>query len=99
MTNAVSLACGVGWDDVADLNLAIRDDNPGHEPFDQLPFLLPVGVVKAVADTTAELFQAEAKARDVSLPFGLACQLLLLGGEGVLSLLEITAPALIFLKP
>ncbi|MCG7357428.1 hypothetical protein MHL39_12335, partial [Roseomonas mucosa] len=55
-------------------------------------------MVEALADASAELFQAQAETRDVCLSFGLGRQLLFLGSEGLLPLFEVTASAAIFIE-
>jgi hypothetical protein len=47
---------------------------------------------EALADALGGLFQPQAEARGIRLPFDLDCQLLLQGSQSLLPLFEVTAP-------
>jgi hypothetical protein len=55
-------------------------------------------LLEALADATAELFQAQAETRDVSLSFSLGCQPPFLGSEGLSPLLDVAASAAVLLQ-
>jgi hypothetical protein len=61
MTKTVGLTGWAGGDHVADLDLAIGDDDTGNQPLDQLPLLLPTGLFKTLAHVLAELFHVQPK--------------------------------------
>jgi hypothetical protein len=96
MTKAVGLADWAGRDHVTDLDLAIDDDDTGNQPLDQLPLLLPTGLFKTLAHALAEPFHVQPKARDLGLTVRLCLELALLPSEGLLALLEVAPPPLIF---
>jgi len=48
MTKGGGFAGWAGRDHVADLDLAVGDDDTGHQPFDELPLLLPAGLLEAL---------------------------------------------------
>src|SRR5215213_4440401 len=96
MTKAVGLFGWAGRDHVTDLDLAIGDDDTGDQPLDQLSLLLPAGLFKPLAHALAELFHVHPEARDLGLAVRLCFELALLPGEGLLPLLEIAPPPLIF---
>ena len=96
MTKAVGLTGCTGRDHVTDLDLAIGDDDTGYQPFDQLPLLLPTGLLETLARALAEPFHVQPKARDLGLAVRLCLELALLPSEGLLPLLEVAPPPLIF---
>jgi len=96
MTKAVGLAGWAGRDHVTDLDLAIGDDDTGDQPLDQLPLLLPTGLFKPLAHALAELLHVQPKTHDFGLAVRLCLQLALLPGEGLLTLLQVAPPPLIF---
>ncbi|MFC7736845.1 hypothetical protein ACFQX4_13505 [Roseomonas sp. GCM10028921] len=55
-------------------------------------------MLEALADTSAELFQAQAETRDACLSFGVGRHLPFLGSEGLLPLFEVTASAEVFIE-
>jgi hypothetical protein len=57
MTKTDVLALGTGGEDVADLDLIARDDDPVDEQFHQLSPLIERGVLEAGGDPLAERFQ------------------------------------------
>src|SRR5690242_6395942 len=99
MTKAGGLTCWAGGDHVADLDLAVADDDAGHQPLDQLPLLLPAGLSKALAHPAAELLHAQPKARDLGLAIPLRFELPALRREGLLALLQLASPTPVFLQP
>ena len=96
MTKMVGLAGWAGWDHVADLDLTIGDDDTGNQPLDQLPLLLPTGLFKPLAHALAELLHGQPKAHDFGLAIRLCLKLALLPGKGLLALLQVAPPPLIF---
>src|SRR5690348_10964097 len=96
MTKTVGLGGWAGRDHVTDLDLAIGDDDTGDQPLDQLPLLLPTGLFEPLAHALAELLHVQPKARDLGLTVRLCLELALLPGEGLLPLLEVAPPPLIF---
>src|SRR3954466_8945635 len=96
MTKTVGLTGWAGGDHVTDLDLAIGDDDTGNQPLDQLPLLLPTGLFKTLAHALAEPFHVQPKARDLGLTVRLCLELALLPSEGLLALLEVAPPPLIF---
>ena len=99
MTKAVGLTGCTGRDHVTDLDLAIGDDDTGYQPFDQLPLLLPTGLLETLARALAEPFHVQPKARDLGLAVRLCLELALLPSKGLLPLLEVAPPPLIFRQP
>src|SRR5918998_1104377 len=61
-------------------DLKVGNDDPHHQPFDQLALLLPGGLVEPLPHTAAELLHAQANARNLALAVDLTLQLLHLGG-------------------
>jgi hypothetical protein len=57
MTKTDVLALGAGGEDVADLDLVARHDDPVDEQFHQSSPLIEGGVLKAGGDPLAERFQ------------------------------------------
>jgi hypothetical protein len=57
MTKPDVLALGAGGEDVADLDLVARHDDPVDEQFHQLSPLIERGVLQAGGDPLAERFQ------------------------------------------
>ena len=53
-TKGGSFAIGSGRDHVADLNVAISDDDAVHQQFEQLPLALKVGLLQAFLYAPAE---------------------------------------------
>src|SRR4051812_49059140 len=98
MTKTVGLAGWTGRDHVADLDVAIGDDDTGDQPLDQLPLLLPTGLFEALAHVLAELLHVQPEARDLGLTVRLCLELALLPSEGLVPLLEVAPPTLIFRK-
>src|SRR4051812_49828172 len=96
MTKAVGLAGWAGRDHVTDLDLAIGDNDTGYQPLDQLPLLLPTGLFKTLAHALAELLHVPPKAHDFDLAVRLCLELALLPSKGLLPLLQIAPPTLIF---
>src|SRR6201995_2581192 len=96
MTKMVGLAGWAGWDHVADLDLTIGDDDTGNQPLDQLPLLLPTGLFQPLAHALAEPFHVQPKAGDLGLAVRLCLKLALLPGKGLLALLQVAPPPLIF---
>src|SRR3954454_22044843 len=96
MTKAIGLTGWAGGDHVTDLDLAIGDDNTGYQPLDQLPLLLPTGLFKTLAQKLAEPFHVQPNFRYLVLTFSLCLELALLPSEGLLALLEVAPPPLIF---
>src|SRR4051812_5953999 len=96
MTKTVDLTGWAGGDHVTDLDLAIGDDDTGDQPLDQLPLLLPTGLLETLAHALAEPFHIQPKARDLGLAVRPGLELALLPGKGLLPLLEVAPPPLIF---
>src|SRR5690348_16214252 len=96
MTKAVGLAGWAGRDHVTDLDRAIGDDDTGDQPLDQLPLPLPTGLFETVAHALAELLHVQPEAHDFGLAVRLSLELTLLPSKGLLALLEVAPPALIF---
>src|SRR4051794_36398510 len=65
---------------IADLDLTVGNDDPHHQPFDQLALLLPGGLIEPLPHAAAELLHAQANARNLALAVDLTLQLLHLGG-------------------
>src|SRR3712207_8217272 len=53
-TKGVSFAIGSGRDHVADLNVAISDDDAVHQQFEQLPLAIEVGSLQPLLHPPAE---------------------------------------------
>jgi len=83
---------------VTDLDLAVGDDDTGDQPFDQLPLLLPSGLVETLAHPVAELIHAQSELCDLGLAVHLRLELALLSSEGLFTLLQVTPPTLVFLQ-
>src|ERR1700748_3356312 len=96
MTKTAGLTGWAGGDYVTDLDLTIGDDDTGNQPLDQLPLLLPTGLFKTLAHPLAEPFHVQPKARDLGLAVRLCLELALLPGKGLLALLQVVPPPLIF---
>ena len=78
MTKVGGFTVWAGRDHVADFDLAVGDDDTGHQPFDELPLLLPAGLLEALAHPAAELLHAQPKARELDLAVHLRPELALL---------------------
>ncbi len=98
MTKVGGFAGWGGRDDVTDLDLAVGDDDTGDQPFDQLPFLLPAGLLETLAHSTAELFHAQPKTCDLDLAVHLRLELAFLPSEGLPALLQVAPPTLVFFQ-
>jgi hypothetical protein len=81
MTKPDVLALGAGGEDVANLDLVARHDDPVDEQFDQLPPLIEGGVPKAGGDPLAERLQRRREPERFVEPVGLAGEPPLLLGE------------------
>ena len=78
-------ACGGGWQDVADLDLAVGDDHPVDEQFRELPPLGERGRCESGADGLAEGLDAVGHGLELEPLPGGGVQLTLLGGQGVVT--------------
>src|ERR1700760_1930729 len=96
MTKTAGLTGWAGGDYVTDLDLTIGDDDTGNQPLDHLPLLLPTGLFKTLAHALAEPFHVQPKACDLGLAVRLCLELALLPGKGLLPLLQVVPPPLIF---
>ena len=81
MTKTDVLALGAGGEDVADLDLVARHDDPVDEQLDQLPLLIEGGVLEAGRDPLAERLQRGREPERLVEPVGLAGEPPLLLGE------------------
>src|SRR4051812_29082490 len=96
MTKAGSFTIWAGWNGIADLDVAVGDDHPHHQPLDELPFLLPRRLLKPLLHPTAELVDGQAHACDLALTVHLRLQLLPLSPKALGLLLQVvTAPAIL----
>ncbi len=71
MTKALLLAAGARRDDVADLYLAIRDDDAVDEELDELALLLKRGRVQSSLRPAAEIGNRGCQCRDLGMALGL----------------------------
>src|SRR5919199_5835033 len=99
MTRVVRLGGWRGGDDVADLDLAVGDDDAGDQPFDELPLLLPGGVREAGTNAPTEGVEVQRQVRDLSLAVHLGFQLPRLGREGILPQLEVAPSPPVLVEP
>jgi hypothetical protein len=72
MTKTDVLALGAGGEDVADLDLVARHDDPVDEQLDKLPSLIEGGGLEAGRDTLAERLQRGREPEHLVEPVGLA---------------------------
>src|SRR3954453_13016188 len=93
MTKARGLALWAGGDHVADLDPALSRDDPRHQALNQLPFLLPRGLIQPRPHAPAEGLHAQANTGEFGLAVHLRFQLAQLGVEGLPFLVHLAAPA------
>src|SRR4051812_42685717 len=97
MTKAGGLALWAGGDHVADLDLALSHDDPHdaprHQALNQLPLLLPRGLIQPRPHAPAERLRAQANTSEFGLAVYLRFQLAQLGVEGLPFLVQSVAPA------
>src|SRR5215207_1146018 len=96
MTKSNCFAIWAGWNGIADLDVAVGDDHPHHQPLDELPFLLPRRLLKPLLHPTAELVDGQAHACDLALTVHLRLQLLPLSPKAVRLLFQVVAATAIF---
>ncbi len=99
MTDLAGFGGGRGWDDVADLDLSVGDNDAEHEPLDELSLLLPGCAGEPGADPFAEGVDVEPDASDRGSVVHLGLELPSLSGEGLASPLKVFAPASVFVQP
>src|SRR4051794_6114393 len=93
MTKAGGLALWAGGDHVADLDLALGYNDPRHQALNQLPLLLPRGLIQPRPYAPAERLRAQANTSEFGLAVYLRFQLAQLGVEGLPFLVQSVAPA------
>ena len=98
MTKLGAVRTWLGGDDVADLDLAIADDDAGHEALDQLPLLLPGRLRQVLSYSRAELLHARSEASDLGPAIHLRFELPPLSLQNLLLLLELVPSPPVFLK-
>src|SRR5215213_9846912 len=93
MTKAGGLALWAGGDHVADLDLALGYNDPRHQALNQLPLLLPRGLIQPRPHAPAEDLRAQANTGELGLTVHLRFQLAQLGFESLPFLIQPAAPA------
>src|SRR3954452_9582038 len=93
MTKAGGLALWAGGDHVADLDLALGYNDPRHQALNQLPLLLPRGLIQPHPHASAEGLHAQANTGEFGLAVYLRFQMAQLGVEGLPFLVHLAAPA------
>src|SRR5215210_8952614 len=93
MTKARGLALWAGGDHVADLDLAFSHDAPRHQALNQLPLLLPRGLIQPRPHAPAECLHAQANTGELGLTVHLRFQLAQLGCESLPVRVHLAAPA------
>ena len=93
MTKTVGLTGWAGGDHVADLDLALGYNDPRHQALNQLPLLLPRGLIQPRPYAPAERLRAQANTSEFGLAVYLRFQLAQLGVEGLPFLVQSVAPA------
>ena len=87
-----------GGNHVTNLDFPIGNDHPIHQQLDQLSLLLEGRLRQPHAYAFTELFNGGHHARHFRLPIHLPLQVLLLGGECLLPLLDLAASSLILVE-
>ncbi len=95
MTKTDVLALGAGGEDVADLDLVVRDDDPVDQQLDELPLLLEAGVLKARRDPFAKRLQRGREAERLTEAVGFPGEPRLLFGESHAPRLDLGPAALV----
>src|SRR5215217_3065633 len=93
MTKACGLALWAGGDHVADLDFSLGHNDPRHQALNQLPLLLPRGLIQPRPHVPAERLYAQANTGELGLTVHLRFQLAQLGVEGLPFLVQPAAPA------
>jgi hypothetical protein len=96
MTKGGAFPRRTGWQDVPDLDLAVRDDDTVDEEFDQLSALGEIQVFQGRLDALAERGDSFRQFGDIDLALRLSVQLAQLVCQSVLGLLHLLSFALEF---
>jgi hypothetical protein len=95
MTKTDVFAAYAGWDNIANLDVAVGDDNPIDEQFDQLSALLKARASQPGLHAVAEVRGPLHLRGHVDLLSGLCCQMATLLLQSLELLLQLAAPSLI----
>src|SRR3954469_22249825 len=99
MTKAGGLALWAGGDHVADLDLALGYNDPRHQALNQLPLLLPRGLIQPSPYAPAARLRPQATPSEFRLAASLRFELAQLGVEGLPFLVQPAAPAPQLVEP
>src|SRR4051812_17667880 len=93
MTKAGGLALWAGGDHVADLDFSLGHNDPRHQALNQLPLLLPRGLIQPRPYAPAERLRAQANTGEFGLAVHLRFQLAQLSFKSLPFLVQPAAPA------
>ena len=96
MTKTDMFAGGVGWENISDFDISVRDDYSIDEQFYQFSFLFKTGILQSRSDAAAKIIDRSRQTSQFTLPVYLLNKLLLLSFQPLVFTIQVCSTLLIF---